>query len=86
MTDDELHELLDLYVADQLPDALQARVEAHLAAHPDAARDADTLRRTLDRLRSAPAERPDTWFVERALGGLLREHASAESVPLIQEN
>ena len=78
MTEAELTEMVDLYVADELPDALRAHVETHLSAHPDAARDAATLRDALTHLRAAPAERPDAWFVERLLDTLLREHDSAQ--------
>ncbi len=81
MTEDEMTELVDMYVADALPEALRARVEAHLAAHPDAARDADTLQAAVSRLRAAPAERPDTWFVERLRDTLLREHAAEAPTP-----
>ncbi len=77
MTPDELTELTDLYVADELPGALRALVAAHLAAHPDAARDAETLSQALTRLRSAPAERPDAWFTERLLDTLLRDASAA---------
>ena len=79
MNENEWTELIDLYAADELPDALRARVEAHLAARPDAAHDAATLRDTLTYLRAAPiAERPDAWFTERLLDTLLREHAAAQ--------
>ncbi len=78
MTATELAELVDLYVDDALPEALRARLEAYLAAHPDAARDASTLRETVTRLHAASAARPDGWFVERALDSLLREHYGAE--------
>jgi anti-sigma factor RsiW len=78
MTQAERDELIDLYVDDALPEALRATVEAHLAAHPEAAADAATLRATISRLKSAPSDRPDTWFVERALDRLLREHAEAQ--------
>lgn len=76
MTPDELTELVDLYVADDLPDALRGYVEARLAASPEAARDAATLRAAVDQLRSASAERPDSWFTERLLDTLLREHTA----------
>jgi anti-sigma factor RsiW len=78
MTQDELAELLDLYIDDALPEGLRAKVEAHLAAHPDAAHDAASLQATVLRLQSAPHERPDTWFVERALDRLLQEHSAAQ--------
>ena len=78
MTKEEWNELVDLYVAGELPDALRAHVEAYLGAHSDAARDAETLRAALDRLRAAPAERPDAWFTERLLDTLLREHVAAQ--------
>ena len=80
MTEDELAELIDLSLDDTLPEALRGHVEAHLAANPDAARDAAALRLAVARLKAAPAERPDAWFMERALGRLLQEHAE-ESPP-----
>ncbi len=79
MSENEMAELMDLYVADALPDALRARVDSYLAARPDAARDAETLRAALAQLRDAPPARPDSWFTERLLGTLLREHDSAQS-------
>ena len=79
MTENEWTELVDLYVADELPDALRASVERHLAAHPAAAEDAASLRAALTRLHAAPtAERPDAWFTERLLDTLLREHAATQ--------
>ena len=82
MTEHEWTEMIDLYAADELPESLRARVEAHLAAHPDVARDAATLRHTLSRLHTAPAaERPDAWFTERLLDTLLREHAAETPTP-----
>jgi anti-sigma factor RsiW len=78
MTQDERAELLDLYIDDALPEGLRAKVEAYLAAHPDAAHDAASLQATVLRLQSAPHERPDTWFVERALDRLLQEHMAAQ--------
>lgn len=77
MTPEEWAELIDLYADDELPNALRARVEAHLTAHPDAAQDAASLRATLIRLQTAPAERLDAWFTERLLASLLREHAAS---------
>ncbi|MBV9848796.1 MAG: hypothetical protein JO250_03825 [Armatimonadetes bacterium] len=78
MTEEEWNELVDLYIADELPGALWAHVETYLVAHPDAARDAESLRAALNRLRAAPAERPDGWFTERLLDTLLREHTAAQ--------
>ncbi len=71
MTPDERDELIDLYADDALPQALQARLETD----PAAVREAEELRAVSQRLRDAPAERPDDWFAERALDRLLREHA-----------
>ncbi len=79
MTPEEWTELLDLSLDGALPGAWQARVDTYLAAHPEAAQDAESLRRTLDILASAPAPRPDTWFVERALQGVLHEHRAETS-------
>lgn len=82
MTGEQNTELLDLYLDDELPETLRAHVEAYLAAHPEASQDVHSLRETNARLRAAPAERPDAWFVERTLDGLLREHAGAQVSPL----
>lgn len=79
MTPAQMTELIDLWTDEELPDGLRAAVEAHLADHPDAARDAASLRATVARLRSLPTERPDAWFVERTLDSLLRESAAARS-------
>ena len=81
MTQDELAELLDLYIDDTLPESLRSTVEAHLAANSEAARDAASLQATVLRLQSAPRERPDAWFVERALDRLLQEHSAAQAEP-----
>jgi anti-sigma factor RsiW len=78
MTQAERDELIDLYADNALPEALRATVEAHLAAHREAAADAATLQAAISRLKAAPSDRPDTWFVERALDRLLREHAEAQ--------
>jgi anti-sigma factor RsiW len=78
MTQAERDELIDLYVDDALPEALRAAVEAYLMAHPEAAADAATLQAAISRLKAAPGDRPDTWFTERALDRLLREHAEAQ--------
>ena len=75
MTQAERDELIDLYVDDALPEVLRAAVEAHLAAYPKAAAEAAALQATVSRLKSAPSDRPDAWFAERALDRLLREHA-----------
>ena len=79
MTNEELAELIDLSIDDALPPALRGHVEAYLASHPEAAQDAQRLRETVARLRAAPTERPDDWFVERTLDRLLHEHAAAQS-------
>ena len=84
MTDAERDELIDLFMDDALPEALRARVETHLASHPEAAADAATLQATVQQLKAAPSERPDAWFVERALDRLLREHAEAQETNLEQ--
>jgi anti-sigma factor RsiW len=76
MTTDEMTELIDLYVADELPDTLRAFVATYLNTHPEAAYDAETLRASLTQLRTAPAERPDAWFTERLLNTLLREQST----------
>lgn len=82
MNGDQMTELLDLFLDDELPEALRAHVADYLAAHPDAARDVQTLRATVARLRGVPAERADAWFIERTLDSLLREHAGAQVPPL----
>ncbi len=81
MTKEQRAELLDLYVDEALPEALREHVEAYLAAHPEAQNDVATLQQTVARLNTATAERPDTWFAERTLDRLLREHSAAEKAP-----
>ena len=78
MTHAEHDALIDLYIDDALPEALCESTEAYLAAHSEAAAEAAALRTAISRLKSAPAERPDAWFAERALDRLLREHAEAQ--------
>ena len=78
MTQAERDELIDLYVDDALPEALRATVDTYLAAHSEAAAEAQTLQAAIRRLKTAPSDRPDTWFTERALDRLLREHAQAQ--------
>ena len=78
MTDAERDELIDLYSDNALPEALRACVETYLAAHPEADADESTLQWVVSRLHAAPSERPDGWFVERALDRLLSEHAAAQ--------
>lgn len=78
MTEDERDELIELYVDDALPESLRARVEDYVAGHPDAAETVAALRATAARLQAAPTDRPDAWFVERALDRLLREHTEAQ--------
>lgn len=80
MTNPEWQELIELYVDDALPEALRERIDARLSSDPAAAHDAATLRDAAARLHQAPAEMPASWFVERALCGLLREHADATTV------
>jgi len=77
MSEEQWQELVDLYVSDRLPEALRAGVESRLAADPVAAEDVRTLSATVQSLRDQPLERPDPWFVERVLGGLMREHGAA---------
>lgn len=77
MTDDQQNDLIDLYVNDELPEALRAHVEAHLAVDPEAAQDAASLQAAVAQLKAAPVSRPDDWFIERALDSLLREHRGA---------
>ena len=76
MTESERTDLIELYVDGELPDALRANVEAHLAAHPEASANTATLISTKRRLQAMPTDRPDTWFVERTLDRLLQEHAA----------
>ena len=78
MTEDERNELIDLYIDGALPESLRARVEEHLRGHPEEAAAVAALRKTVARLQSVPGERPDEWFVERALDRLLREHSEAQ--------
>ncbi|MCW3058397.1 MAG: hypothetical protein ABIY70_25655 [Capsulimonas sp.] len=77
MNDEEIAELIGLSLDEQLPEALRRTVDQYLAQHPDAAQDTATLRETVAKLRAAHTERPDPWFVERALKGLLRDNNSA---------
>jgi anti-sigma factor RsiW len=87
MTEAERDELIDLYVDDALPETLRASVETYFTAHPEAAADAASLQAAARRLKSTPTDRPDGWFVERALDRLLREHAaSQEAVPAEAKN
>ena len=78
MTDAEQSEMLDLYIDDALPAALRASVDAHLAAHPEAAADMASLQAAVAQLQAMLSERPDDWFAERTLDRLLREHAEAQ--------
>jgi anti-sigma factor RsiW len=81
MTEDERDEMIDLYVDDALPESLRARVEEYLDGNPDAAAAVVSLRATVARLQATPTNRPDAWFVERALDRLLREHGEAQEAP-----
>ena len=78
MTEAERDELIDLYVDDALPETLRAGVEAHLAAHPEAAADVASLSAAIKSLQTATGDKPDAWFAERTLDRLLREHAAAD--------
>jgi anti-sigma factor RsiW len=78
MHDDELAELLGLYIDDALPEALRAAVERRAAADPAVAAELASLGKTRDSVRSDSGPRPaDPWFVERTLGGLLRASSQA---------
>ena len=68
MTSDQMTELLDLYLADELPEALRAHVEDYLASHPAAAQDAGTLRETV-RPAARPSRRAGERLVHRAHAG-----------------
>jgi len=81
MTQAECDDLIDLYIEGELPEALHGFVETYLFAHPAAAREAAALQETVRRLQAISAEKPDDWFVERALDRLLREHAEADKAP-----
>ncbi len=74
MTDEEIAELVGLSIDQDLPETLRRAVDEALAKNPKLADDAVTLRATVEELKALPAEKPDAWFVERALQGLLREH------------
>ena len=80
MDDEELQELIGLALDDALPEALQARLAAEFAKHPEAASDAESLRETVAKLRAARDERPDDWFVDRGLSRLLRDHDAAGEI------
>jgi anti-sigma factor RsiW len=77
MTNEELTELIGVSIDEDLPDTLRAAVERALADDPVLARDTAALRGTVLALKALPSEKPDTWFVERALQGLFREHDNA---------
>jgi len=79
MNQNELQELIGLWVDGTLPEALRDLVEAEMAKWPDLAEDAAALRQTARELRTLPAEHPDSWFVEKTLTRLLREHDAAEA-------
>lgn len=80
MTDSEHDELIDLYIDDALPEALRIRVEAYFSGHPEAAAEAAGLKAAVYRLQAAPKDRPGTWFTERTLDRLLREHEAAQEI------
>ncbi len=82
MTDAEYSDLIDLTIDGELPEALRRFVETYLAQHPEAAREAAALRETSRRLQGLTQEKPDDWFVERALNRLLREHAAAQETDM----
>ena len=82
MTEDELADLLDLYIDNALPESLRATVETYLAAHPQRAAETAALQATVQKLQTAPRDRPDAWFVERALDRLLQEHHGAQETDL----
>lgn len=78
MDQDELQELIGLWAEGTLPESLRVRAETEMAKSAEATGDATSLRDTLGKLHSVPGERPDDWFVERALTRLLREHDDAQ--------
>jgi len=82
MTDAEYSDLIDLAIDGELPEALRRFTETYLAEHPEAAREAAALRETSRRLQGLTLEKPDDWFVERALDRLLREHAAAQETDI----
>lgn len=84
MNEDELQELIGLWVDGTLPEALRSLVEAEFARRPALAADAATLRQTARELRAMPAEHPDPWFVEKALTRLLRVHDTAEAEEAVE--
>lgn len=84
MNDEALAELIGLSLDDELPETLKAAVDRLLAQNPDAADDAASLRAGVDALRALPSEKPDTWFVERALQGLLHDHDRAHHDDLVR--
>jgi anti-sigma factor RsiW len=84
MSNEALAELIGLSLDDELPEALKAAVEKLLAENPEAASDAAGMRAAVEALRALPAEKPDSWFVERALQGLLRDHDRARHDGLLK--
>ena len=79
MTEAERADLIDLYIAGELPEALRGFVETYLSANLDAAGEAAALQETVRRLQTMTQDKPDDWFVERTLDRLLREHAASQT-------
>src|SRR6185312_9904422 len=76
-TDDELADLIGLYVDDALTESLRIYVEERAAADPAIAREITTLCAARDQIRGAAQPTPDPWFTERALESLLRANGRA---------
>ena len=74
MDQEQRDDLIGLAVDGELPAGLARLLKAEATADAGVGVDLAGLRHTVARLRAMPAERPDPWYVERALLGLLREH------------
>lgn len=79
MNNEQWEELLDLYVAGDLPVALQALVRERMESDPSAAEDVRTLISTRVALDTAQHSHPSDRFVERTLRGLLHANTRSDS-------
>jgi hypothetical protein len=85
MDQEQKDELIGLAVDGELPPGLARLLAGEAATDPSIVRDVATVRDTVRRLRKLPPERPDPWYVERALVGLLREHDTAQDTVAADE-
>lgn len=82
MNDEEMTDLIGLYVDNELPESLKQLIETRMESDPVLAAEVASLRDTVSALQSVPRAHPDNWFVERSLNGLLRENEKARQIPL----